>query len=951
MPTRYQMNVPQHPDDNYSINKAFDRNYGNRLKSGDTTPLKYTIKDGDGEPLDKDRLMGMETTVKMKHEGVTAYEAEFEATLEEISEGYEGDLVARYKIMEALPPSDTPYIVEFHFEEADDRFIFPSGNNLPLYITPSSLNSDGEAIKNASEQRLNEIVERKLEENPVLSEAEAKELARQENYQELLDTGVMQTKINERLEDLEEEYAPKLTELTAQLAQTDFEIRRKIGDGKLATMSDMGQDVKEAMTGGSVAVVGENTIVEDNIVDGAVTKRKTRFLENKKINPFLDEGSMDGYRIKAPVSDSFEVVADPNYTISSDIELLDTSKLFISLYSRIVIYNSSNQPVYAEGDYSGILRNKQLTLPEDSQYTKVSILKDYIDDFYVWQNGVFLVEKPEYKIQNLMLDTEQAKNTIEKIGKKAIDMSAVKQVDVISEKSVNLFNKEKAVDGHYGDGGRFINSQCSTGLIPVKPNTTYIATSVTHDPTRGQPMTFLDSEKNVIRVVRYNNDGSGKPKPFVTTSDTQYVSFYLDTNMVNYRDYPLGWHPDNFVLVEGNTLPDEYVPYQPLEYRMEGLVLDEKLIGLNNNMIKVFERNKDFYSTHFRIPFMCVTNKGTIIAGSDIRYDSWSDYSYIDIGTARSEDGGATWIDKKIAIPNSGETSLSRAMDGTILPTSEGRIYLLGNLFDGGTTPWTRVETPSDPNWDIVLYHSDDDGKSWQFNQSLRDLLPEGDISFLGGVGSGIEMKDGTLVFPIQIAKGNDEPFDTQSSIIYSLDGGASWEMGDSFVPKRTSECSVVEYPTGTLLINCRQENQNHRSVYQSTDLGTTWTETPMNSGTIQTNACQGHMIKAKVGFSNEAVLFSNPINDGTNREDGAYSGYDRSNLSLSVLQNDTNFQPMYTLYRPHSDGYSCLSFDERKNKLYVVMEIEYNLAFKDISYLLPTIQLYKNIESMQTVR
>lgn len=224
MPNRFPFNTPEHPEDNRSINKAFDRNYGNRLKSGDTTPLKYTIKDGDGEPLDKDRLMGMETTVKMKHEGVTAYEAEFEATLEEVTENYEGDLVARYKITEVLPPSDTPYIVEFHFEEADDRFIFPSGNNLELHITPSSLNSDGEAIKNASEQRLNEIVERKLDENPVLSEAEANELARQENYQELLDTGVMQTKINERLEGLEEEYAPKLTDLTAQLAQTESKL-------------------------------------------------------------------------------------------------------------------------------------------------------------------------------------------------------------------------------------------------------------------------------------------------------------------------------------------------------------------------------------------------------------------------------------------------------------------------------------------------------------------------------------------------------------------------------------------------------------------------------------------------------------------------------------------------------------------------------------------------------
>ena len=41
----------------------------------------------------------------------------------------------------------------------------------------------------------------------------------QENYQELLDTGVLQTNINEKLEELEEEYAPRLNEVTAQLAQ------------------------------------------------------------------------------------------------------------------------------------------------------------------------------------------------------------------------------------------------------------------------------------------------------------------------------------------------------------------------------------------------------------------------------------------------------------------------------------------------------------------------------------------------------------------------------------------------------------------------------------------------------------------------------------------------------------------------------------------------------------
>src|SRR5699024_9618185 len=40
----------------------------------------------------------------------------------------------------------------------------------------------------------------------------------QANYQELLDTGVLQTNINTKLEALEEESAPKLTEVTTQLA-------------------------------------------------------------------------------------------------------------------------------------------------------------------------------------------------------------------------------------------------------------------------------------------------------------------------------------------------------------------------------------------------------------------------------------------------------------------------------------------------------------------------------------------------------------------------------------------------------------------------------------------------------------------------------------------------------------------------------------------------------------
>lgn len=276
MPTRYQMNVPQHPDDNYSINKAFDRNYGNRLKSGDTTPLKYTIKDGDGEPLDKDRLMGMETTVKMKHEGVTAYEAEFEATLEEVSEVYEGDLVARYKIMEALPPSDTPYIVEFHFEEADDRFIFPSGNNLPLYITPSALNSDEEAIKKIGEERLKEAVESSQTLTDIRSQEQERitaEKARQTNYLELVETGVVRAGIDHALAQHEQTYAPRLT----SLEQNDTE---------LTTQLDHIENSKPYYNVGEFGAVGDgiadDKVAIQNAINYCASNNKELVFDNNK---------------------------------------------------------------------------------------------------------------------------------------------------------------------------------------------------------------------------------------------------------------------------------------------------------------------------------------------------------------------------------------------------------------------------------------------------------------------------------------------------------------------------------------------------------------------------------------------------------------------------------------------------------------------------------------------
>lgn len=54
-------------------------------------------------------------------------------------------------------------------------------------------------------------------------------------------------------------------------------LNNKADKNEVFTMANMGQDIKEAITGGSVAVVGKNTILSENIVDEQVTPYKTNF--------------------------------------------------------------------------------------------------------------------------------------------------------------------------------------------------------------------------------------------------------------------------------------------------------------------------------------------------------------------------------------------------------------------------------------------------------------------------------------------------------------------------------------------------------------------------------------------------------------------------------------------------------------------------------------------------
>lgn len=360
--------------------------------------------------------------------------------------------------------------------------------------------------------------------------------------------------------------------------------------------------------------------------------------------------------------------------------------------------------------------------------------------------------------------------------------------------------------------------------------------------------------------------------------------------------------------------------------------------GLTYLSTTVFKQNVDFSSKYFRIPFGCVTKNGVIIAGCDVRYQGSNDQSYIDIGIARSLDGGKTWQDKKIAMRNNNvNPNYSRVMDGTILYDEDiNRIYLLGNYWNNGSGNWTYSNTHKDSDWDIKLCYSDDEGLNWSEPISLRDLCPSTVSQFIGGVGSGIKTSNGTLIFPIQLAKLNDNPYNVQSALMYSTDG-INWTISESYVPAYTSECNVFEY-RGEIYINCRQEGSNKRAIYKTSNLGTTWTYCTLSDNTPQPNACMGSTIKIHTDDNLEDLILFSCVNSST-----------RGNLTLKVLNfNDTKFNNIVNYYNKNSDGYSCLIYDKWNKKLYSVFETYGNLQFTDLTPSLQNCYLEKSKEEKE---
>lgn len=399
-------------------------------------------------------------------------------------------------------------------------------------------------------------------------------------------------------------------------------------------------------------------------------------------------------------------------------------------------------------------------------------------------------------------------------------------------------------------------------------------------------------------------------------------------------------NPDNEMIIHGNLLLKDgentfYVSLLPalkanlssaVRVTVHGIGINDFPENVTANATGIFRLGRivrsagqDMVHT-YRIPGLVTTEKGTLIAVYDNRYNNQRDLQEdIDVGMSRSTDGGQTWEPMKVILDMGEYGGLSDSRNGVgdpaiLVDRSNNTLWVAALWIHGN---YASVQNnhfkqqglepmPDGSGSQVVLVKSTDDGITWSEPVNITRMVKDTRWDrFLQGPGMGITMSDGTLVFAGQFLD-PENGMQSASNIFYSNDHGKTWKTGSGSIPGG-GEAQVAEISDGKLMMNMRSTIKA-RLVAVSDDLGESWELHPTSGKALQESGCMASFIATDLdinGKKQRVLFFSNPDNT-----DG------RTNMTIKASVDGGKTWPesfQLEINEKSGFGYSCLTMVDDK--------------------------------------
>ncbi|MBK8091946.1 MAG: exo-alpha-sialidase [Verrucomicrobiaceae bacterium] len=331
--------------------------------------------------------------------------------------------------------------------------------------------------------------------------------------------------------------------------------------------------------------------------------------------------------------------------------------------------------------------------------------------------------------------------------------------------------------------------------------------------------------------------------------------------------------------------------------------------------VDVFTANTNGIA-RYRIPGIVVTQNGTVLAYSEARRNSSSDWGEIEIHLRRSTDGGKTW-----------EAAKHIAHHGARLEGNPHKKKDGGEKEQTVNNPVAIVdrETGAIEFLYCINYarcyamRSTDDGLTWSspvdVTATFEPFRKHYDWKVIAtGPGHGIQLKSGRLVVPIWLAYGKEgDHSPSAAATIYSDDHGKTWLAGDLAVPNNSefgnpNETMLAELSDGGVMLVTRSVSKPNRKIITLSPNGATGWSKPAFHDQLWEPICMASITAhpTKPG----TLIYSNPHTlklDKDGKETPAGRGK-RENLSIKLSRDDGKTWPISKTLDAGPSAYSDLA-------------------------------------------